>query len=81
MKSANYCFIPAYYTSTDQSFDTSEPVLATLGFDAWQRELNMRGEYCCNLYSNVTTDIWVWSFGRALFITRRKRTSGYSAIP
>jgi len=59
MNFANYCFIPAYCTSTDQSCDTREPVLVTMGFDAWRRELDMGGEHCCNLYNTVATDVWV----------------------
>ena len=70
MKFANYCFIAVYCTSTGQSCDTNEPVLVTMGFDAWQRELNTFEEHCCDLYDNIATDIWVWSFRRALYITR-----------
>lgn len=70
MTFANYCFIAVYCTSTGQSCDTNEPVLVTMGFDPWQRELNTFEEHCCDLYNNIATDIWVWSFRRAFYITR-----------
>ena len=54
MKFANYYFIPAYCTSTDQYTSRSS---GSHDFDAWRRELDMRGEHCCNLYNNRATHI------------------------